>query len=502
MKGNYFHGKYHYPNMGRSDEIISFLKRSCPGDTDFKLWEAPIDYSCIESIIESAVVGFGFWRKLDIKKRICFLKDYREQLVKKKVEIAKAIALETGKPLWEAQTEAAAVVSKVDVTIEHSIPRIQTKMFPDIMPQTTGHLFFKPLGPSLIIGPFNFPCHLANTQILSALAAGNSIIFKPSGKTCYSGQLLIDCFHDAGFPKGVVNLIQGGGEAAQRIMRAKEIRGVYFTGSKEVGRKILKDIGDDVTKMIALELGGKNPSIVHKDANQEHALGELIKACFLTTGQRCTSTSLIVIHQDIINNFVSKFHEVAKKIIIDHPTIHDKAPFMGPLVEEKALEDYLLFMGMAKREHIKEIMRGKQLEKNRKGYYVGPSIHLAESFNPDSCFLSSEIFGPNTTFIPYQTIDEAIEISNATEYGLAASVFTKSKDIYHQCIQELDMGLVNFNRSTCGASPLLPFGGVKNSGNYRPAAVAAIDSCVYQMSGLEFLATESSDLKSIVGLEF
>jgi succinylglutamic semialdehyde dehydrogenase len=158
-------------------------------------------------------------------------------------------------------------------------------------------------------------------------------------------------------------------------------------------------------------------------------------------------------------------------------------------------------MGMAKREGIQEIMRGKQLEKSKKGYYVSPSIHLADRWNNDSMFLHSEIFGPNVTFIPYDTIEEAIAIANATEYGLATSIFTKDINLYKLCVDEIDSGLINLNRSTVGASAKLPFGGVKNSGNYRPAALTTIDACVYQMASLEVLSDEPDDIKTIVGLD-
>jgi succinylglutamic semialdehyde dehydrogenase len=240
------------------------------------------------------------------------------------------------------------------------------------MPNTTGHIIYKPIGPTLIIGPFNFPCDLANGQILSALIAGNSILFKPSEKTCYSAQLLIECFHSSGFPSGVINLIQGDGEVARRLLKEKALKGVFFTGSKEIGKKILDITHNDLSKLVSLELGGKNTTILHHDSNIEHALLELLKACFLTTGQRCTSTSIVAIHKNIYESFISRFHDLTKKIIIGHPVEYTREPFMGPLVDQVALDAYLLFMGMAKREGIQEIMRGKQLDKTKKGYYVYP----------------------------------------------------------------------------------------------------------------------------------
>ncbi|MBP9681426.1 MAG: aldehyde dehydrogenase family protein [Bacteriovorax sp.] len=499
--GNYYDKAFHLPATSGPLAVENIIKRFSPADLSLLLWETPIDYRDVDRVIESANIGFKAWRKIKQEERNHFLKKYQEEVSKRKDDIALAISYEMGKPLWESQTEVASVIAKINVTIEDSLPRIANRHFDNIMPKTNGHVFYKPIGPSLVIGPFNFPCHLANGQILSALVAGNSIIFKPSEKTCYSAQILIECFHAAGFPAGVINMIQGDGEIARRLLKEKSIKAVFFTGSKEVGKKILDITHNDLGKLVSLELGGKNTTILHSDANKEHALQELLKACFLTTGQRCTSTSIVAIERSIHEEFIAKFHELSKKIIIDHPVEFIRAPFMGPLVDQGAVDAYLLFMGMAKREGIQEIMRGKLLEKTKKGHYVTPSIHLADRWNNDSVFLQSEIFGPNVTFIPYNTIEEAIQIANSTEYGLASSVFTKNRDIYQMCVDEIDSGLINFNRSTVGASAKLPFGGVKNSGNYRPAALTTIDACVYQMASLEVLNDDPDDIKSIIGLD-
>jgi len=501
FRGNYYNSAFHLPATSGPLAVENIIKRYCPADLNLKLWEAPVDLKDVERVVESAALGFKVWRKTSQEDRNNYLRKYHDEVIKRKDEIAIAISFEMGKPLWEAKTEVASVIAKVAVTIDESLPRIANKKIENILPKTNGHILFKPIGPSLIIGPFNFPCHLANGQILSALVAGNSIIFKPSEKTCYSAQLLIECFHSAGFPEGVINLIQGDGEIARRLLKEKSIKGVFFTGSKEVGKKILEITHKDLSKLVSLELGGKNTSILHKDANLDHALSELLKACFLTSGQRCTSTSIVAIERSIHEQFISRFHDLAKKIIIDHPIEHQREPFMGPLVDQGAVDAYLLFMGMAKREGIEEIMRGKQIDKAKKGHYVSPSIHLTNQWNNDSMFLQSEIFGPNVTFIPYDTIDEAIHIANATEYGLASAVFTKDLGIYKSCLEEIDCGLVNFNRSTVGASAKLPFGGVKNSGNYRPAALTTIDACVYQLASLEVTGDEVESLNSIIGLE-
>ncbi|MBT5095466.1 MAG: aldehyde dehydrogenase family protein [Halobacteriovoraceae bacterium] len=501
FRGNYFNGEFKLPTTTGPDAVDEIIARECPADTQTILYHLPVDNRHIESIIESASSGYHFWRKLSLDERKNYLRKYQEQVLARKDEFASAIALETGKPLWEAAGETNAIIDKVTVTLDYGLPRIKDQVIEEIKPGFKGHLYYKPIGPTLIIGPFNFPCHLANTQIVNALLSGNSIIFKPSEKTAYSAQLLIECFHQAGFPKGVINLAQGGGDMASRILREKSIKSIFFTGSAEIGKNILTYTHTDLTKIVSLELGGKNSTIIHKDANLDHALPELIKSCFLTTGQRCTSTSLVIMHQDLIQDFIARFHELAKKIIIDHPIDFEKEPFMGPLVDQKGVDNYLNFMGMAKREGIIEIMRGKLLNRKRKGYFVSPSIHLCEEFDPRSHFLASEVFGPNCTFIPYQEIEQAIEIANTTDYGLAASIFTKDQKLFELCLRDLEAGLVNWNTSTCGASSRLPFGGVKNSGNFRPASIATIDSCVYQKAGLQGAADSVSELSSIKGLD-
>lgn len=502
LKGNYFDGDFHQPPISGSLAVDVFVERNSPADNEMLLWRMPVEYRHVEPVIEASVSGFYEWRKTPLEERIAALKRFQEIALARKNEIATAISLEMGKPMWEALTEAASVVGKVDVTINESLARIKNWSIDNIMPRTNGHTIFKPLGPCLVIGPFNFPCHLANTQILAALVAGNSIVFKPSEKTAYSGQLLIECLHQAGFPKGVIGMIQGDGEVAGRLVKDRRLKAVFFTGSKEVGLKILKNTHTDLSKMVALELGGKNPAILHEDADTDLALAELLKGAFLTSGQRCTSTSIVAIHRSLMDKFVERFHQYAKKLVIGHPLDTQPEPFMGPLVDQHAVDSYLLFMGMAKREGVEEIMRGKQLNRPKPGQYVSPSIHVAKSFDEKSHFLTSEIFGPNCTFIPYDDFEEAIAIANATEYGLASCLFTKQRSLYEKCLLEIDSGLMNWNRSTCGASAKLPFGGVKNSGNYHPAAVAAIDACVYTMTSLEVDADASdADLSTIKGLE-
>ncbi|MGE3608763.1 MAG: aldehyde dehydrogenase family protein [Bacteriovoracaceae bacterium] len=502
LRGDYFQGHFTHSNgladLSKANEKI--LKRA-PGELNQTLWECGIFYDHIDAVVHSAVEGHETWRKTSFEERIQYLKKYQEIVRRRKDEFALALAWEVGKPLWEAKTEAASIDAKVSVTITDSLERIKQETIKDVMPKIDGHVLYKPLGPSLIIGPFNFPCHLANGQILSALLAGNSIIFKPSEKTIYSAQLMIECFHEAGFPKGVINFINGTGYTSSKLTSDKRIRAVFFTGSRGVGLRILENTYKDLNKLVALELGGKNSSIIHHDTSIPHALPELLRACFLTTGQRCTSTSMILVHKKIEQEFISQFKAVTEKIRVGHPVKSSKDPFMGPLIDAHAEKLYFEFCQFGKSEGAEEIVAPKKLDLGYEGYYVSPSIHYAKRPNLQGKFIQEEIFGPNCFFVPYEDIEEAIHIANSTDYGLAASVFTRDPLIYQLCLRDIEAGLINLNRSTVGASARLPFGGLKNSGNHRPAAVSMIDHCVSTVATLETLDDSSSKITDILGLE-
>ena len=193
LRGDYFNGNFSAPNGITEAQIKASaenISKYCPANTKSRLWSAAINYDHVNPVIESAVDGFKVWRKLSLPERANYLKKFQAAVEKRKEHIAQAIALETGKPLWETMTEAGALSAKVNVTINDSLKRIEQQTIDNVLPQIAGHIVFKPLGPCLVIGPFNFPCHLANGQILAALLTGNSIIFKPSEKTMYSSQLL------------------------------------------------------------------------------------------------------------------------------------------------------------------------------------------------------------------------------------------------------------------------------------------------------------------------
>ncbi len=486
-KGNYINGKF----ISTNDRIGSLVSKS-PADLSDSFGMFPYDFKSVDEAVDAARTAFGSWRRTKFEERAALLLKYKETLKKKEERLADVIAREVGKPLWEAKQEVAAMINKVDVTLADGMKLVASQEVPAILENTFGLFEHRPHGVFAVLGPFNFPGHLANGHIVPALATGNTVIFKPSEKSPAVGQIMAESFHEAGFPAGVFNLVQGEREVGRRLAVNENVDGVLFTGSYEVGLKIKQDTIQQYWKLLALEMGGKNSAIVAEDANLDWAVYETLTGAFMTAGQRCSSTSRILVHKNLFDQFVEKFHARAKAFTIGHPL---ENPFMGPIIDESAIEKYLKFLGIASREGCEVIMRGKRIEKEHKGFYVTPSICLVRSNTiatvKKSVYQQTEIFGPNVAIYSYETEEEAIALANATQHGLVASVFTSDRTKYKKIAEDLRVGLINWNRSTVGASSRLPFGGLKRSGNHFPTAVTATTYCTYPIASLEVAEPKS-----------
>ncbi len=397
-------------------------------------------------------------------------------------EVTEIIARETGKPLWESKTEAAALAGKIDITLSHSLKQVAEEEVKDALPGISGYVRHKPRGVMAVVGPFNFPAHLPNGHIIPALITGNTVVFKPSDKTPAVGQWMAECFEAAQFPEGVFNLVQGKVETGKRLVNHEAVDGVLFTGSYEVGLKIKQDTLTHFRKILALEMGGKNASVVWEDADLKKAVYESLIGSFMTAGQRCSCTSRIVLHRSIRDQFIDQFYASAKKLKIGH--WRDDV-FMGPLISADSVEKYIRYQEIAKREGAESLMRGKALNLENEGYYVTPSINLVGKFDPASVYQKSEIFGPNVAIYTVDSFEEALAINNSSGFGLVMSLFTKSRSLFDKALIEAQVGVLNLNRTTNGASSRLPFGGVNKSGNDRPSGNAAVLYTTVPVASLE-----------------
>lgn len=491
--GDFINGKF--IQREKSDGAFSDIS---PGDLNDQIMNVSFSYQSVDQAVESAKKAYMPWARLSMDDRKRYLLKLKEVFEAHKEDLATAISRDTGKPKWESLTEAAALVGKIDITLNFSLKLVAEDHIPNALPGVEGVIRYKPRGVMAVIGPFNFPAHLPNGHIVPALIMGNTVVFKPSEQTPFVGQVMAQCFEKAEFPAGVINMIHGDGETGRKLVEHEGVDGILFTGSYEVGLKIKQATLNHYWKILALEMGGKNASIIWDDADMDKAVYESLVGAYMTSGQRCSCTSRLLVHKKIYDKFVDRFYEAAKKLSVGH---WSENAFMGPLINEGAVEKYVRFQEIAKREGAESLMRGKSLDLKHKGHYVTPSINLVKKFDPQSVYQKTEIFGPNVAIYSVEDFDHSLEIVNSTGFGLVMALFTKNENLYKQSLLEAKVGLINWNRTTNGASSKLPFGGMGKSGNDRPSAHFAIQYCSIPVGSLED-PTDFDPSKTLPGMNY
>lgn len=476
-RGDYIDGRFVPVTKGDGE-----IKDVSPGDLKDLVMTLPYKNDHVELACAAAKKAYPRWGRLSMEERRTYLLRIKEMFDAHVEQMAQLIARDTGKSLWDATSEAKALGAKIDITLNHSVKLIAEERVSNALPQVDGVIRYRSRGVMAVVGPFNFPAHLPNGHIIPALIAGNTVVFKPSEQTPAVGQFMAELIDKAQLPPGVFNLVQGEGETGRRLVANENVDGILFTGSYEVGLKIKQETLNHYWKLLALEMGGKNATVIWDDADMDKAVYETLVGAYMSTGQRCSCTSRIFVHPKISEEFTERFYQAAKKLSIGH---WSKNPFMGPLINASAVEKYIRFQEIANRENCESLMRGKVLDLDPKGHYVTPSIHLVKKFDSNSVYQKSEIFGPNVAIYTNDNFDEVMDMVNSTGYGLVMALFTKNKELYEQSLFKARVGLLNWNRTTNGASSRLPFGGMGKSGNDRPSAHFAVQYCTVPVASLE-----------------
>jgi succinylglutamic semialdehyde dehydrogenase len=393
--------------------------------------------------------------------------------------LARSITMEMGKTLAESRAEARLVAEKVDITLRPETLARVCDFEVDAGGGRRGVCRFQPFGVVAVLGPFNFPVHLPNGHWVPALLMGNTVVFKPSEKTPATGQRLAAIAAEAGFPEGVFNVVHGGVDTARRLVAHPQVDGIMFTGSWPAGRSVMEANLDRPGRIVALEMGGSNPAIVWSDADLRTAVLECVRSGYATTGQRCTCTRRLIVHRGIAERFITAFTKVASTMVIA-PGDAPEPAFMGPLVDGRAVESFLRRQRALRSAGARVLLEGVRME--RPGHFVTPSLIEVPRFAKAT---DEETFAPLVQVSVVDELEDAIEQAGATEFGLAAAVFTRTPAIWSECLQRIRAGCVNWNHGTAGASSRLPFGGLGRSGNLRPAGSFAIDSAVHPVASLE-----------------
>jgi succinylglutamic semialdehyde dehydrogenase len=444
--------------------------------TGAQIWSGEVGDAAAQ--VAAAREAWPAWAARSVSFRMEAVRRFANIVRKREAEFAELIARETGKPLWEARTEVGAVINKVEISINAYAERTPQLKLEAALGNKVA-VRHKPHGVLAVLGPYNFPAHLPNGHIVPALIAGNALVFKPSEKTPATGAFLVECYHQAGIPEGVVRLLIGGPDEGRALAGEPGIDGLLFTGSARAGKALHRQFADSPHKILALELGGNNPLVVWDAKDVNAAAIMTVQSAYLSAGQRCTAARRLIVEDGKHGPLLDAIERLIGRIIVDHP-FADPQPFMGPVIDIAAadhLQEQWLGLMMKGGKPIRRLERPSE----DRPYLTPAIIDVTDATElPDE-----ELFGPVLQVIRVKDFDAAIAAANNTRFGLAASLIGGSPKQYDRFWANVRAGVINWNKPTNGAPSNAPFGGVGLSGNHRPSAYYAADYCAYPVTSSE-----------------
>lgn len=427
----------------------------------------------VDDAVAAARIAFEKWRLTPAPKRAEIIFRAGQILEQRKEDCARDMTREMGKVLKETRGDVQEAIDTAYFMAGEG-RRLFGATVPSELPNKFAMAIRVPLGVIGMIAPWNFPMAIPSWKIFPALVCGNTCVIKPAEDTPLSTFNLVRALVDAGLPKGVVNIVTGfGPDAGAPLVSHPDVRGVSFTGSSEVGR-IIGETAARNFKPCSLEMGGKNAIIVLDDANIDLAVDGAVWGAFGTTGQRCTAASRMIVQKGAHSEFVSKFVDRAKKLKVGNGL--DEVNEMGPQINQQQVDNTQKYVDIGKGEGAKVLAGGNRLSSgaNANGWFFEPTI-LGEG-HAKMRVAQEEIFGPVATVIPVSSVEEAVEISNGTMYGLSSAIYTRDVNKAFRAIRDIQAGITYINAPTIGAEVHLPFGGVKATGNgHREGGFGAVD---------------------------
>lgn len=454
---NYINGKWTDSGSGE------FFENRNPADFDDVIGEFPkSNVQDVESAIIAAKKAYDIWRLVPAPKRGEILKKVGDILTERKEIIAREMTREMGKVLAETRGDVQEGIDTAYYAASEG-RRLFGYNAPSELPNKMNLSFRMPVGVAGIITPWNFPMAIPTWKIFPALVCGNTVVFKPASDTPKTATTFVEILAEAGIPEGVVNLVHGSGRVVgNAIVTNPDVDLISFTGSTEVGIDI-SEKASKTLKRVSLELGGKNAVIIMDDADLELALDGVLWGAFGTTGQRCTATSRIILHEKIHDRFVKMLAERAAKLNVGNGL--DSATDVGPCVSNSQREVVESYVKIGLEEGAKLVCGGEKLTAGRhsKGWFYAPTIFTGVT--PDMRLAKEEIFGPVLSVLKAKDLKEAIDIQNNTKYGLSSSIYTSNVNDAFTAVRDIKAGITYVNGPTIGAEAHMPFGGVKQTGN-------------------------------------
>ncbi|WP_173917185.1 alpha-ketoglutaric semialdehyde dehydrogenase GucD [Halobacillus sp. Marseille-Q1614] len=415
----------------------------------------------LEKAVSAAKQSQKLWRKLSGPERGEYLYKAADLFEQNIDSIAETLTREMGKTLVEAKGE-----TKRGAAILRYYAGEGMRKEGDLIPSAdrSALMFSKrvPLGVAGMITPWNFPVAIPVWKMAPALIYGNTVILKPATEASVTAAKVIECFDQAGFPKGVINFITGRGSViGQGLAENKDVSAVSFTGSNSTGRQIEKAVAERGGKY-QLEMGGKNPLIVAEDADIDLAVEAALNGGLRSTGQKCTCSSRVIVQEGIYQDFKEKLLSKAEKITVGDGLKEDT--WMGPCATKDQFENVKKYIDTGQKEGANLIFGGSPVSHEKGGYFLQPAIF--ENVTSVMTIAREEIFGPVLALMKVTSIEEAIELANNVEYGLSASIFSKNINHILTFIDDIEAGLVRINSETAGVELQAPFGGMKASSSF------------------------------------
>ena len=418
----------------------------------------------VASIIDKADEAFKNWKHSTIKERSEIMHKVAAIMLERKVELGKLATLEMGKVLGQAIGEVKISAAIFEYYASNAAELLADK--PLEVPDGEAFLTYEPIGVILSVQPWNFPFYQMTRSAAAHLTAGNTMVLKHASNVPQCAQMMEDIFKEAGLPEGVYTNLYVSGKDIEPIVSNPKIKGVTLTGSKPAGASIA-EAAAKVVKKSTLELGGSDPFIVLEDADIQLAVETAVNGRMANGGQVCTSPKRIIVAGKIYDEFLEKTKQAFAKIVVGDPL--EKTTTLGPLSSEKAAEDVLAQIKKAAEQGANIVLGGKRID--RAGAFLEPT--LITGITREMEMYGEEVFGPVFMLYRYETIEDALEIANGTEFGLGGTVFGTDTKKAVEVARKIDSGMVYINHAT-GVAPQLPFGGTKNSGYGREQAQEGI----------------------------
>jgi len=432
---------------------------------------AQAEITDVDAAVNAATEAFKSWRLVPAPLRGEMLFKVGDILKQKKEELAQLLTRDMGKVIAEARGDVQEAIDMA-YFMGGEGRRLLGYTAPVEMPNKFGMAVRDPAGVVGLITPWNFPIAVPSWKIFPALVAGNAIIWKPSPETPAISAAFVKVFEEAGLPAGVFNLIMApGADVAKALVNHPDVRVLSFTGSTTTGRAIAEAAGR-LNKKLSLEMGGKNAIIVMDDADIELVTDATLWAAFGTTGQRCTAASRLIVQKGIADKVKESLVERTKKLKLGDGL--DPKVEVGPVINKAALSRIHDYVQLGQKEGARVLVGASVADVNGKGFFYSPT--LFDGVNPGSTLEAEEIFGPVLSIIEVESLEEAIEVNNRSQYGLSTSIFTQDVNRAFTAMRDIATGLVYINHGTTGAEIQFPFGGVRGTGNgHREAGQAALE---------------------------